>query len=86
MADVATPSAATMATIDAGAEHPVKASKPKPEKPDEEAYKEALRNAEQENSKAQEKLVCLLVAENILGSMLNCGFANHFDILECSQS
>lgn len=63
MADIATPSAAAISTIDAGAQPPVKTQKPKvekterPEKPNEEQYKEALRKAEQENAAAQEKLV-----------------------------
>ena len=57
MADIATPSAATMSTIDAGAEPPAKATKAKPEKPNETTYKEALKVAEQAHTKAQEKLV-----------------------------
>ena len=58
MADVATPSAATMSTMDAGADNQVKTHKPKPEKPDEGTFKEAVRVAEQVHAKAQEKFVC----------------------------
>lgn len=58
MADIATPSAATMSTIEAGSE-PVaeKAHKSKPEKPDEQKYKESLTKAEKEHAAAQEKFV-----------------------------
>ncbi|KAL8926374.1 MAG: hypothetical protein Q9208_002917 [Pyrenodesmia sp. 3 TL-2023] len=57
MADIATPSAAAMSTIDAGAEPaPDKAQKTRPEKPDEAQYKESLSKAEKEHAAAQEKL------------------------------
>lgn len=61
MADISTPSAATMSTIDAGSE-PVaeKSQKTKPEKPDEQQYKESLAKAEKEYAAAQEKFVCCL--------------------------
>lgn len=60
MADIATPSAATMSTIDAGAEHPEKDQKQpgRPTKPDEDAYKKNLQKAEKEHAAAQEKIVC----------------------------
>lgn len=63
MADISTPSAATMSTIDAGSE-PVaeKPQKTKPEKPDEQKYKESLAKAEKEYAAAQEKFVCCLFA------------------------
>ena len=61
MADIATPSAATMSTIDAGAEPVGKTQKAKPEKPDESKYKEDLAKAEKEHAAAQEKVVCLLI-------------------------
>lgn len=66
MADIATPSAATMSTIDAGAEHPEKEQKQtgRPTKPDEDAYKKNLQNAEKEHAAAQEKIVC--------GHLLGC--------------
>ena len=57
MADLATPSAATMSTIDAGADKPQKPTKAKPEKPDESLYKESLAQAEKAYSVAQEKFV-----------------------------
>ena len=57
MADIATPSAAAMSTIDAGAEPSQKPQKAKPEKPDEQAYQEILAKAEKEHKAAQEKLV-----------------------------
>ena len=57
MADVATPSAATMSTMDPGAEHSTKGQKPRPEKPDEQQYKENLAKAEKEHAAAQEKVV-----------------------------
>ncbi|KAL8638307.1 MAG: hypothetical protein Q9228_004535 [Teloschistes exilis] len=56
MADLATPSAATMSTIDAGSEPtPEKGHKIKPDKPDEQLYKESLAKAEKEYAAAQEK-------------------------------
>ncbi|KAL8648616.1 MAG: hypothetical protein Q9226_005916 [Calogaya cf. arnoldii] len=56
MADIATPSAATMSTIDAGSEPaPDKASKTRPERPDEQQYKENLAKAEKDYAAAQEK-------------------------------
>ncbi|KAI4274006.1 MAG: hypothetical protein LQ337_004244 [Flavoplaca oasis] len=56
MADVATPSAATMSTIDAGSEPaPNKATKTRPERPDEQQYKESLAKAEKDYAAAQEK-------------------------------
>ena len=57
MADVATPPAIAMSTIDAGAEPPPKAQKSRPEKPDEQQYKENLATAEKEHAAAQEKVV-----------------------------
>ena len=57
MADVATPSAATMSTMDPGAEYSPKAQKSRPEKPDEQQYKENLARAEKEHAAAQEKVV-----------------------------
>lgn len=57
MADLATPSAASISTIDAGAEPSPKAQKSKPEKPDEQAYQESLTKAEKEHKAAQEKVV-----------------------------
>ena len=57
MADVATPSAATMSIMDAGAEPSPKVQKSRPEKPDEQQYKENLAQAEKEHAAAQEKVV-----------------------------
>ena len=57
MADIATPSAATISTIDAGAEPATKSQKSKPEKPDEQKYKEDLAKAEREHAASQEKVV-----------------------------
>ena len=58
MADIATPSAATMSIIDAGAEQVAgKAQKTRPEKPDEQVYKESLAKADKEYAAAQEKFV-----------------------------
>ena len=56
MADVATPPAAQAATADASASQG-KQQIVKPEKPDEEKYKEDLAKAEKEHTAAQEKLV-----------------------------
>ena len=62
MADLATPSAATMSTIDAGSEPAAeKAHKTKPERPDEEQYKESLTKAEKDYAAAQEKFVRLSI-------------------------
>ncbi len=59
MADMATPSAATMSTLDAGPEPSQKSSKAKPEKPDDQKYKEDLGNAQKEHAAAQERVVSL---------------------------
>ncbi|KAI4171559.1 MAG: hypothetical protein LQ343_004151 [Gyalolechia ehrenbergii] len=56
MADIATPSAATMSTINAGSESVAeRVPKTKPEKPDEQKYKESLAKAEAEYAVAQEE-------------------------------
>ncbi len=79
MADIATPSAATMSTMDPGSEPaPEKVSKARPERPDEQQYKESLAKAEKEYAAAQEKFVRLFF----------CAFhTNHADrpTLECDQ-
>ena len=59
MADIATPSAATMSTIDAGSEPSQKPQKMKPEKPDEQKYRENLAKAQKEHAAAQERVVRL---------------------------
>lgn len=59
MADIATPSAATISTIDAGSEPSQKPQKTKPEKPDEQKYRESLAQAQKEHAAVQEKVVCL---------------------------
>lgn len=59
MADLATPSAAAISTIDAGAEPAEKQLKTKPEKPNDQLYKESLSKAEKEHAAAQEKVVSL---------------------------
>ncbi len=64
MADLATPSAATMSTVNAGADRvDDKPSKVKPEKPDEEKYKVDLAKAEKEHAAVQERLVRLLLVQ-----------------------
>jgi hypothetical protein len=61
MADLATPSAAAMSTGNSGTEDlSATAHKVKPDRPDEEKYKEDLGKAEKENSLAQEKYVSSL--------------------------
>ena len=60
MADVATPSAITMSTIDAGADSPQPAESKgatKPERPDEAAFKEAESKLKKEFENAQKKTV-----------------------------
>ena len=52
-----TSSAAIMSTIDAGSDRTEKEHKARPEKPDEQLYKESLAKAEKEHTVAQEKLV-----------------------------
>ena len=64
MADIATPSAATLSTIDTGSEptqkpQKAKTEKTKPEKPDEQNYRESLAKAQKEHAAAQERVVCL---------------------------
>lgn len=56
MADVATPSGAAMFDAGAPVEEKKKGSE-KPEKPDEEAYKAALKKAEKDHADAQAKCV-----------------------------
>jgi hypothetical protein len=55
MADVATPSAAAIATGDSSAK---KTAVVKPEKPDEEKYRKDLAEAEKAHKKSQEAYVC----------------------------
>ena len=63
MADLQTPSAAAISTIDAGSDKPEAAQKQastqksKPEKPDEHSYKEKLAKAEKDHADAKAKLV-----------------------------
>lgn len=59
MADIATPSAIAISTMDAGADPNPKTIKSKPEKPNEEEYKESLSQAEKAYQAAQEKFVRL---------------------------
>ena len=59
MADMATPSAAAISTMDAGSEPLQKSQKSKPEKPDEQQYKESLGRAQKEHAAAQERVVSL---------------------------
>lgn len=61
MAEFATPSAATMATGDAPVTPPAVAGaeKKKPEKPDEDKFKEELKKAQQEHADAQARFVCI---------------------------
>ena len=61
MAELATPSAATMSTSNTESEAlPATTHKAKPDRPDEEKYKQDLARAEKENSLAQEKYVSLV--------------------------
>ena len=78
MADIATPSAATMSSIDAGSE-PVadkaqRAKPEKPEKPDEQKYKESLAKAEKEYAAAQEKFVSCYSQAQYGRSKLTCRY------------
>lgn len=63
MADLATPSAATMSTVNAGADpapstdDKKKEKVEKPEKPDEAEYKENLSKAEKDHAAVMEKMV-----------------------------
>ena len=57
MANATTPSAALISSVDAGAGQPEKQHKPRPEKPNEQQYKEDLAKAEKEHAAVQEKLV-----------------------------
>lgn len=57
MADIATPSAAAMATMDAGIDPTGEVRKARPEKPDEGAYKLRLAEAEKAFVAAQQHLV-----------------------------
>lgn len=72
MADLATPSAADMAT--ARVSTPTKDSKDKsvpavkPERPDEEVYKTELAKAEKELKSAEERLVCSIYPPHSTGS------------------
>ncbi|KAG8528133.1 uncharacterized protein KY384_007049 [Bacidia gigantensis] len=59
MADVTTPSAIAMSTINAGADPVQKPTKTKPEKPDEAAYKENLSQADKVLQVSQEKFNAL---------------------------
>lgn len=62
MADAAKPSHAPLSPTKNGAaivENPHKAKPEKPEKPDEQLYKDSLAKVEKELTAAQEKLVCV---------------------------
>lgn len=61
MAELATPSAAQVATADATATQD-KQQNVRPEKPDEDKYKEDLSKAEKEHQAAQDKLVRFVVS------------------------
>lgn len=60
MAELATPSAAQVATADATATQE-KQQNVRPEKPDEDKYKEDLAKLEKEHQAAQDKLVCFAI-------------------------
>lgn len=77
MADVATPSAIAMSTINAGSETPA-ARVGKPEKPDEAAYKKTLSEAEKALDAAQEKFVSN-------GAKSTRSFLDLTCLLECSE-
>ena len=81
MADIATPSAAAISTIDAGSEPSQKPQKTKPERPDEQLYKESLAKAQKEHAASQERVVRL--------SNLNLPVSNHDPIssqrIGCNQ-
>ena len=61
MADIQTPSAAAMSTMDAGSDKPssngIQPSKTKLEKPDEAVYKQNLAKADKEHTDLKAKLV-----------------------------
>jgi len=57
MADLATPSAALISTMDATAEEATKQHASKPEKPDESAFKESVEKARKALASAQEATV-----------------------------
>jgi hypothetical protein len=67
MAELATPSAAQVATADAAASQE-KQQNVRPEKPDEDKYKEDLAKAEKEHQAAQDKLVGFLNFDVRLGA------------------
>lgn len=60
MADVTKPSPADLSANKNGATTAEKASKIKPEKPDEQLYKDSLAKAEKEHTAAQEKVVRMI--------------------------
>lgn len=65
MAELATPSAAQVATTDATAPQE-KQQIVRPEKPDEDKYKEDLAKAEKEHQAAQDKLVRFVISNTSL--------------------
>lgn len=71
MAEVANPSAALSASKN-GAITADKSQKPRPEKPDEQLYKDSLAKAESEYTAAQEKLVRVtLITQNYLPNSIS---------------
>lgn len=68
MADVAKPSSATLPASKNGTATAEDAQKTKPEKPDEQLYKDSLAKAEGEYTVAQEKLVRLTLMDTKLPS------------------
>ena len=65
MADLATPSAVAMSTMDAGATSNQKPQKARPDKPDEATYKDNLSKAEKAYLAAQEKFVCIGISRRL---------------------
>lgn len=72
MADLATPSAATMATANAGSESKDKAAPvAKPERPDEEQYKATLAKAEKELRVSEDRMVGFSIAHLLCAGCLH---------------
>ncbi len=88
MAELATPSAATMSTSNA-AEAPStapaadKTQKVKPERPDEEEFKADLAKAEKEHAAVQERLVGNMLPSVFRSSAFAAGYLLLEQILDC---
>jgi len=79
MAEVGTPSAVSTSTGNAGKEKA--APPPKPERPDEETYKNELAKAEKELKAAEERMVSALLSAVRIGVIEAAHWSSTYDVI-----